>query len=332
MIFSFLQKGTYLAFPSRKNPKLLICSNSEKEIISSMGLYNPQVLRGKLLKFLYFFVILHFKFARRFFVIYNLSSKGVIIDSLERKFKKKLSTAVYISTEKDKYVIKLFNNNKTYAYLKIPINTIGVSRINNETLALKTLQKFNAINFYLDSDFYNNKPYLILKPLTTINKVLTNIELLDILDRYKKNIKHNIKNHPRVLQLLFDLSESKYSKFHLQISELVNNCTDSFEEVYEHGDFALWNIGETNNNQLTAFDFEYFIFRGIENFDLIKYHFLHFYLIKKYKGLKLYNSVKSSVDIDNFNVLFLLFIIKELLISSNNKYASDLKNILYIKL
>ena len=119
---------------------------------------------------------------------------------------------------------------------------------------------------------------------------------------------------------------------HCQISELVNNCTDSFDEVYEHGDFALWNIGETNNNQLTAFDFEYFIFKGIENFDLIKYYFQYFYLIKKYRGLKLYNFVKSSVDIDNFYVLFLLFLIKELLISSNNKYSSDLEYILYTKL
>ena len=214
MIIDFLQKGIYLGFPSRKNPRLIISVNSKKDIATSMGLYTPQVLRGKLLKYLYSNLILHVKFIRRFFVVYNLRLKGGFLSSCEGKFKANLSTAVYISTEKDKYVVKLFNEIKTYAYLKVPINTTGVSGINNEISALKTLQKLGVVDFFLDSGFYNNRPYLLIKPLTPVNRFLEKSELLSILNLYKKSEKYSLKNHPRIVQILCDLADSKYGVDH----------------------------------------------------------------------------------------------------------------------
>ena len=54
----------------------------------------------------------------------------------------------------------------------------------------------------------------------------------------------------------------------------------NYLEVYEHGDFAPWNLMVTEKG-IIPFDFEYFEEFGLEYLDEIKYHFQIEHFLKR---------------------------------------------------
>ena len=91
------------------------------------------------------------------------------------------------------------------------------------------------------------------------------------------------------------------------------------EVVYEHGDFAPWNIIKNENNELKLFDFECFVEDGLEYMDLIKYHFQIESLLNQKKGNELINIILSKLNTENKNLIFKIYLYKEIMIKHTEK-------------
>ena len=100
----------------------------------------------------------------------------------------------------------------------------------------------------------------------------------------------------------------------------------TFQVVYEHGDFAPWNIIKTNNDELKLFDFEYFVKDGLEYMDLIKYYFQIENLLNQKKDNELISSVLTKIENENKNLLFTIYLYKEIMIKYSEKldYQTEL--------
>ena len=152
---------------------------------------------------------------------------------------------------------------------------------------------------------------------------MTNREIENVLDKFKQGKRYRLKNHPSI-----DLLRARIdnSKFYLDVLEKI--CHDSSEEyflVYEHGDFAPWNLISTESG-IIPFDFEYFEEIGLEYMDSIKYHFQTALLLKDYKGKKLVKYIKSEIDLVEFKLLLCVFLLKQIVIKTeenNSFYLED---------
>ncbi|MDG1398531.1 MAG: hypothetical protein P8P88_09110, partial [Polaribacter sp.] len=97
---------------------------------------------------------------------------------------------------------------------------------------------------------------------------------------------------------------------------------DYYSEVYEHGDFAPWNIVKTKNG-MAAFDFEYFVENGLEYLDIIKYHFQVGRLLKGKNQNDLYQYVSDKIGISEIREMLSLFLLKEIMNSYQQNKASN---------
>jgi hypothetical protein len=98
----------------------------------------------------------------------------------------------------------------------------------------------------------------------------------------------------------------------------------TYREVYEHGDFAPWNIIQTNTG-LVPFDFEYFEEIGLEYLDELKYHVQIENLLKAKTGLELIDSISAKVNISEFQIMFQIFLIKEILTKTKGNESIGLE-------
>ena len=107
--------------------------------------------------------------------------------------------------------------------------------------------------------------------------------------------------------------------------------SEELKLVYEHGDFAPWNI-MICNNRIRMFDFEYFEENGIEYFDMIKYYFQIENLLKKTKNSMIIKIILSKLNCNYKNEILMLFLLKEIILKKKEgvcvKKEEDLINIL----
>ena len=84
-----------------------------------------------------------------------------------------------------------------------------------------------------------------------------------------------------------------------------------YKEVYEHGDFAPWNLIRTAKGTV-AFDFEYFEEKGLQYLDDIKFYFQEQRLLEGKRDRDLVDAIRLKVPTEEFDLLFRIFLIKEL--------------------
>ena len=165
---------------------------------------------------------------------------------------------------------------------------------------------------------FRETPFFILPELEGNIETVSDEDVLKIIQPFKKGVFKKLQKHYRVKQIKEFLKENNFND-ELQILEnTLLSSKNNYEEVYEHGDFAPWNIVKTKDG-FSAFDFEYFTEKGLEYFDLIKYHFQIGRLLKRKSKEELYNYVSKKIKIKEINEVFSLFLLKEIMVAANQQ-------------
>jgi len=298
-INSFFSNSKYIVLPSPKKPKVFLAVDSALIANNSFRLYNPFSKKAKFLKSSVFKIL---PFIRPFL---KRKKRGDLIEFLENEFKKTLISSVYIATDNNKVVLQL-QNKEILGYVKVPLNKEGEKNIINEIKAYEVLSNKEVIKYKFLTVSYKNKKCLFIENIEGQSGFIS-IDLdFEFLKKLKRNKKYILNKHPRIKGLL-ENSEEWIKNLILQI---INNSKNEYELVYEHGDFAPWNI-KFKENKFYIFDFEYFVEDGIEYFDFIKYYYQYLKLLENKQIDEIYKFLNKKFKIPK--EIFDLFVIKEYL-------------------
>lgn len=313
----FLSNNKYVILPTKYNPKVYLAIDSLSIKRKSFELYNPFSKKAQFLKKIaYLFSYFHiFK-----------AEKSNFISFLEEKYNKKFISSLYIATDKNKVILQLQSDGKVFGYLKIAISKLGNKKLQNELYALDTLANINKIDI-LDKGNFNGYNFFISKKIEGNFGYVSNVELKNILNKLERGKYYYFNEHPRVLSIynhLLNVKNSEYIKIFNSI-----NIPEKLQLVYEHGDFAPWNIIKNDNSYL-LFDFEYFVEDGLEFFDIVKYYYQIEILIKKQRNITIFlENILEKIDFSYKKEVFILFLIKEIAEkNTENKDISFEKKIL----
>jgi len=312
---NFLSKNSYLCLPTSINPKVMLAVDDKFISNNSFQLYYPFSFKAKLMKKFSLFLFLKMNEFMPKVLLTSNKRKSEFIIYLEKKLQRKLVSSVYFSTDKDKVVIQLQSNHKVIGYVKYALNENGKRRLINEQNAIKILSERKIVSPFLLFEQYKNIPFLILKDLNGEINLRTINEIKDILEKLKKEKKYKLENHPRIIQIRKDLEGN--DDLSLLLNRIVISSTEYYYEVFEHGDFAPWNIIKTEDGSV-PFDFEYFEEYGLEFLDLIKYFYQEGRLLNKYGKTKLVNYIYEKVIIKEIDTLIQIFLLKEIIFKRSN--------------
>jgi len=295
----FFSTNKYIVLPSPKKPKVFLAVDNDLITDNSFRLYNPFSKKAKFLKSSVFKIL---PFIRPFL---KRKKRGDFIEFLENEFKKPLISSVYIATDNNKVVLQL-QNKGILGYVKVPLNNEGEKHIINEIKAYEILREKEILNYKFFHLKYNQKNCLFIENIEGHSEFIP-IDLdFEFLKRLKRNKKYVLNKHPRIRGLL----ENSEEWLKEVILKIINNSKNEYELVYEHGDFAPWNI-KFKNNRFYIFDFEYFIEDGIEFFDFIKYYYQYLKLLENKQIDEIYKFLNNKFKIPK--EIFDLFVIKEYL-------------------
>jgi len=327
----FFSGGNYLYLPTISNPKAVLAVDSKNIVQNSFNLYNPFSAKARVLKGLFKFLFLNINVFTQKITNCKKQQKSEFIQYLEAKLKTKLVSSVYIATAKDTVVLQLQSDNQIVGYLKYPLNKTGVKHLLNEKKAIEILSKNNIIEPYLLFEKYKGIQYLLIKKLVGKIKIVKNKDLKALLKKFRKSKLYTLKKHPRIIKLKIQLKNKNLLKLSSLLDSIVNSSWKSYYEVYEHGDFAPWNIIQSSN-ECVPFDFEYFEEKGLEYMDIIKYYFQIGKLLNKYSFKNLLNFICVNAEISKNKLLIQIFLIKEILICKKEhiSYEFEIKFLEYL--
>ena len=321
----YLSANKYLILPTPKNPRVFLIIDNEQAAINSFKLYNPFSKKARLLKRLMQYVFVnHNTLAKKLFAI-SIKTKSGFLSELEKNTGLTLSSSLYFSTDKNKIVLQLQNNSKVIGYLKLPLTEKGVEFLEKEKQAIQLLSKLGLALPYHTYNTYKTRPYLILEELQGRIGRPEKKDIDKVLKALIKKEKYKLEDHPRVKGIQKRLLSNDPSNYLCILKKVTGSSKVYYHEVYEHGDFAPWNIITTNEG-LKLFDFEYFHEEGIEFFDLIKYFYQIGKLLEKKRGNSLLLFVESKVNIQNFIEVFAVFLVKEALLQRDENKDATVEN------
>ena len=301
---SFFSNTKYIILPYKKKPRVFLALGKNKTKFNSFKLYNPFSSKAKFLKKIAFL-----------FPFFNLSvkKKSPFIAYLEKRLETNLIVSIYVSTDKNKYVLQLQNEEGVYGYLKIGSSDLSRKQIINESYAISKLADLTNIKL-LDKGKYKNYHYIILSEISGKSQEITSDNINYILNSLDRKRDYLFSDHPRIKNLFSELcilGQEEYVKIFLSI-----NIDSRFKLVYEHGDFAPWNV-ISKFNTIHLIDFEYFVENGIEYFDLIKYYYQIYTLLYKYSNLQIVENILDKLDNKHNKEIFILFLLKEIVLKVN---------------
>lgn len=327
-VINFLSEGIYIILPSPSNPKVYLAIQDKRVAKLSFQLYNPFSLKGKLLKLFVSFFCVYFNSIAKFVLPTIKSENSGFLIYLNNKFNLNFTCSLYMATANDKVVLQLISNYEIFGYLKFPLNDFGKNRLLNERKAILLLSQYNLVSKIIASDRYLNIPFLIFKNIEGSSKKLESHDYKPVLNSLKKEKKFQLKNHPRILELRKEL---KFYSLNFLLDDLDSELLKSnkyYFEVFEHGDFAPWNLIKTEKFCI-PFDFEYFEEIGLEYMDEFKYHFQIQRLLNGEEGAGLINILRLKLNIEEFAILFKIFLIKEIIILHKNKLSYEFERSLF---
>jgi hypothetical protein len=198
----------------------------------------------------------------------------------------------------------------------------------NEKKAIELLSEKNITEPYLLSQSYNHTCFLIVKELKGVINKKYNHDISLILNAFKKSQSFLLINHPRIKQLCELLNTFNLKNYINSLQKICKSSHELYFEVFEHGDFAPWNIVESAK-EYVPFDFEYFEENGLEHLDEIKYHYQIQHLLNRKTGKELINSVSTKVVLKEFEIVFKVFLIKEIINKKRTKQSFELEESLF---
>ena len=308
----FISSNSYLYLPTVKNPKVALAVDNSDLAENAFKLYNPFSVKGKILK----------KISRSSFIHLNSVSKiisgskkqniSAFVRYLENKLGKPLVASVYFSTINDKVVLQLQTlDAEIVGYLKYPLNAIGLKHLDIERQAIEILCEKKIVQKFLLHDVYDGTPFLLLATLEGKIGLVKQQQINDLLSQFKRDKTYILSEHPRVKELHQSLISNSLSKYIPLLESITQNSDTSYALVYEHGDFAPWNIVNVDDEYI-PFDFEYFVKDGLEYFDLIKFYYQIGKLLEGKRNSKLSEYIQKQVDAPGVLELLQLFLIKEI--------------------
>lgn len=307
----FLSDGTYVPLPTASNPKVYLPLGFKKRTEKAFQLYNPFSAKARILKKV---ARCGFRYAGPFAraVLPTIKSRrSPLVAFLEERLQKKILTSLYLATAGDKVVLQLQDAEKVIGYLKYPVTEIGKKRLITEREALSTLEQVTDVPKLLLSDTYESVPFILLENIMGTISQVSPKERSAILRQLEKNKVFELSSHPRIKSLQSRLTAMGKTSLAGQLQLLATTSVQKYKEVYEHGDFAPWNLIRTATRTV-AFDFEYFEEKGLQYLDEIKFHFQEQRLLEGKNGDNLVNTIRSKVSIEEFDLFFRIFLIKEL--------------------
>jgi hypothetical protein len=330
-VSEFLSGSHYIVLPNKYRARVYLALGNKESTRLAFDLYNPFSKKAKAFKFLTRFLCLYANPLAKLVLPSIRSKKSTFIEFLENRLNTKLTTAVYLATEKDKVVIQLQNKNGVFGYLKFPMSPLGEKRLLKEQAAIRILSKQKLVPALLFDDTYLETPFIALQNLEgTIGKV-GEWEYRHILNALKKDKYFPLREHPRIQNLKNELRENKLTGLGKLLNNVVAASDREYLEVFEHGDFAPWNLIKTQNG-IVPFDFEYFEEQGLEFLDEIKFHFQIAHLLRGKKGNTLISALSSRVMIAEFDLILQVFLLKEIINKCKAGASYDLEIALLRKL
>lgn len=327
----FLATGVSIVLPTKRSPRVYLAIDNSSIAKQSYKLYNPFSLKAKFLKQATKFISVYFNAIAKVVLPTITHDKSKFIEDLETKIGQSIQSSVYISTAKDKIVLQLQNNGNIIGYLKYAISPIGEKRILNEKKAIELLSNLKLAPKILDSGYYEQTPYILLENIEGKIGWVADKEYLNVLSSLQKENKFKLKEHPRTHDLIQKLEEYQLHDEIQKLNQELEASTECYAEVFEHGDFAPWNLIRLED-KVVAFDFEYFEEQGLQYLDEIKYHFQLNHLMNKKTGKDLIHAIADKMKIKEFNLIFLLFLAKEIVNKCEAKESYDLERSLWFHL
>jgi hypothetical protein len=309
----FYSSNTYLLLPTKANPRVALVIDDKGGAVNSFKLYNPFSLKAKLMKLTVFFLFKHLPYFSKILFKVEKKCQSDFLKYLENKLGQPLISSVYSATTGDKVVIQL----QTYkyeiiGYIKYPLNEIGRAHLENEQRAIEVLSKKKITKEYIMRDQFKNEPFLLLYALDGKIELIDKVNVSDILSLFKREITYTLAAHPRIIQLQSALNDLNLEQYSLLVTRICKKSTFEYSLVYEHGDFTPWNIVKVADKYV-PFDFEHFVENGLEYLDLFKFYYQIGKLLKYKKDLDLISYIRENIDIMEFDVLFQIFLVKEIL-------------------
>ncbi len=299
----FLSKGKYVLLPPGNYWKVILNVTDPDVRRGAFQLYRPFSLKAKLIR--YFSLKFSFLFPK-----ISISKTGEFIAFLENKLHYELLTSLYRATDGNKYVIQLQDRKGIVGYCKASVTSLGKKRIKRELKAISILKKGAGFDIpsVLLSGNYDNHYFIIYEPVEVETKILDLPKLYSILSFFRR-YKLSFEDHPRVRELY---EFALFLDLHKVVKFLESWNNKSYWVVYEHGDFAPWNVILTRENRICLIDFELFEEQGFEDLDLIKYYFQVFSLLKKRRNLIRDLTTKLGQFVNDFEIKFVLFLLSEM--------------------
>ena len=324
-IEEFLSKGYYVALPTKNNPKVYINVSSAANSKMGFGLYNPFSWKARLLKSGTNLLYSYANYFTKKIFSFSKSENETFIKEIERTLETNFQSSIYISTNKQKLVIQLISNNMIYGYVKFPLNDLGQVRILNEKNALEKLIGLRLAPKLLHTGTYEGKTYILTENIQGNIGHVEEDDWKSILNQYQKKNTFKLQTHPRITKLRLNLENNGLLDILKLINEGIKSGKDEYLEVFEHGDFAPWNLIQTKENIL-PFDYEYFEENGLQFLDELMYHFRVITLLKGKKGQAIIDELRMKFNRSDFEILFKIFLAKEILIckTAGEKYKTEL--------
>jgi len=308
---SFFSNSRYLFLPTKKDPKVMLAIDSTEVASNSFKLYNPFSKKAQFLKQVFYFISKYFHpFVLKYTVSYDNSE---FITFLENKLDQNIISSIYNATAKDKVVLQLQSKNASVlGYVKYPLNEAGEQHLLNEKKAIEILSSIELLDNYLLFESFNRKPFLFLKELKGDIGTVEDKNVYKIVEKFKRNEKFFLCDHPRILQIESYLLEFNMTEYMKILQKCKSKSSLEYSLCYEHGDFAPWNIVKVEDSYI-PFDFEYFEENGLEYFDLIKYFYQVGRLLEAKEGEELISYVVAKIEIEEAYLLFQIFLLKEIM-------------------
>lgn len=306
----FLSEKTYVLLPTKSNPKVYLPLDTKSRTTRAFKLYNPFSGKAKALKSIAGFLCVNSQFLAKSVLPTEQGKSSLFLKYVEELLGKKILTSVYIATAKDKVVLQLQDGDGILGYLKYPISDIGKERLINERNALNLLAQINRVPGLILKNTYDDVPFIIVENVEGSIGHVSPSEFHGILKSFQKDVFFRLSEHPRILTLRSRLEKAGQEKFSALLTKIANLSNRKYKEVFEHGDFAPWNLIRTETD-IIPFDFEYFEERGLEYLDELKYHFQEQHLLHGKKGMNLISSISTKTNIHEFDLIFRIFLIKE---------------------
>ena len=326
---SFFSSSSYIFLPMKNNPKVALSVDNSLLAQNAFKLYNPFSSKAKVFKNVSEFSFTSLNLLSKLLSVKK--EKSAFIEYLEELLEQPLSVSIYFATAKDKVVLQLQSSDaKIIGYLKYPLNTVGLKHIKNEIRAFEILSSKEIVEPYILKDNYNGKPFLLLKELDgTIDRVDQEF-IENVLKKFEKDSFYVLSEHPRIKELKKQLVQNSMKEYISRVQSICDDSITKYKLVYEHGDFAPWNIVKVKGKYI-PFDFEYFVEDGLEYFDIIKYYYQVGKLLESKINEELYIYVKNQINILEFKECFELFLIKEIVRQSEEGEAFEFeKNMMKI--